>query len=38
MGPFVKAYFGEGPVDSKVLESVICFRELFRELRSAGLR
>ncbi len=38
MGPFVKAYFGDGPADPRVMESVVCFRELFRELRSGGLR
>ncbi len=37
-GPFVKAYFGEGPAEPRVLESVICFKEIFSELRGSGPR
>ena len=34
-GPFVQAYFHEGPAPSaEVVEAVQCFRELFRELRT----
>jgi hypothetical protein len=32
-GPFAKAYFGEGEVKPNVAEAVLCFKELFRELR-----
>lgn len=32
-GPFARAYFGEGEVQPNVAEAVLCFRELFRELR-----
>ncbi len=38
MGPFVRGYFGEGPVEARVLEAVVCFKELFRELRTSGLK
>jgi len=38
MGPFAKAYFGEGPTEPKVLEAVVCFRELFKDIRNAGSR
>ncbi len=37
MGPFAKAYFGQG-AEPRVVESVLCFKELFREMRNAGLR
>ena len=33
-GAFAKAYFGETPANSRVLEAVSCFRALFRELRA----
>jgi len=32
-GRFAKGYFGEDTSDTKVMEAVNCFRELFRELR-----
>ncbi len=32
-GPFARAYFGEGEVRPNVAEAVLCFKELFRELR-----
>lgn len=32
--PFVNAYFGEKQVRPEVAEAVLCFRELFRELRA----
>lgn len=32
-GPFAKGYFGEGEVRPNVAEAVLCFKELFRELR-----
>ncbi len=32
-GPFVRAYFGGGEVRPNVAEAVLCFKELFRELR-----
>jgi hypothetical protein len=38
MGQFAKAYFGQGPAEPGVVESVLCFKELFRELRTSGLR
>ncbi len=38
MGPFAKAYFGQGPAEPRVVESVLCFKELFREMRNAGLK
>jgi len=38
LGPFVKAYFGEGPADARVIESVVCFKELFKDIRNSGLR
>lgn len=34
-GKFARAYFGEDTSDTRVMESVNCFRELFRELRQA---
>jgi len=34
LGPFVKAYFGEGPADLSAAEAVNTFRALFREIRS----
>ncbi len=37
-GPFAKAYFREGPVDPAVVEALVCFKELFRDLRNADLR
>ncbi len=33
-GSFVRAYFGEGEVRPNVAEAVLCFKELFRELRT----
>ncbi len=33
LGRFVKGYFGEDTSDTRVMEAVNCFRELFRELR-----
>jgi hypothetical protein len=33
-GPFVKAYNGEPPANGRIMESVSCFRALFRELRA----
>ena len=35
MGPFVKAYFGQGPAEPRALEAVICFKELFAEIRNS---
>jgi hypothetical protein len=37
-GPFAKAYFDDGPADARALEAVVCFKELFRDIRNAGLR
>ncbi len=37
-GPFAKAYFREGTPDPRVVEAVVCFREIFRELRNSGLK
>ncbi len=37
-GTFAKAYYGEGPVDGRVMESVVCFKELFRELRASDFK
>ena len=37
-GPFVTTYFGEGPNDPHILEAVACFKELYRQIRNAGLR
>jgi hypothetical protein len=38
MGPFVATYSGKGPVDPHILEAVACFRELYRQIRNAGLQ
>ncbi|HSB17136.1 MAG TPA: family 20 glycosylhydrolase [Bryobacteraceae bacterium] len=38
MGPFVKAYFGEGETSRSAIEAALCFRELFNEIRKGGLR
>ncbi|HYK89161.1 MAG TPA: family 20 glycosylhydrolase [Acidobacteriota bacterium] len=38
LGPFAKAYFREGPADPRVVEALVCFKELFREIRNADLR
>ncbi len=38
VGPFARAYFGEGPADPGVLEAVVCFKELFSDVRKAGLK
>ena len=38
MGQFARAYLGRGAAEPRVVESVVCVRELFRELRDAGLR
>jgi hypothetical protein len=38
MGPFVKAYFGDKSAAPNVVEAVLCFKELFREIRAGGLR
>jgi len=35
LGAFVKAYYGEDTSNSRALEAVRCFRELFKELREA---
>jgi hypothetical protein len=35
MGPFVKAYFGDTSARPAVVESVLCFREVFRDIRSS---
>jgi hypothetical protein len=32
-GPFAKAYFGEDTRNINAMESVVTFRELYRELR-----
>jgi hypothetical protein len=32
-GPFARAYFGEGEIRTSAAEAVLCFKELFRELR-----
>jgi hypothetical protein len=37
-GPFAKAYFREGPADPRVVEALICFKELFRDIRNADLK
>lgn len=34
MGQFAKAYYGEGVPDVAAIESALCFRELFREIRA----
>jgi len=34
-GRFAKGYFGQDTTDTRVMEAVNCFRELFRELRRA---
>jgi hypothetical protein len=38
IGSFVKAYYGEGTPRANVVEAVVCFKELFREIRNSGLR
>ncbi len=38
VGPFARAYFGEGPADPAVLEAAVCFKELFSDIRKAGLK
>jgi len=38
MGPFVRGYFGDKTVGPSVIEAVLSFKELYREIRSAGLR
>jgi len=38
MGPFVKGYFGDKAAGPSVSEAVLSFKELFREIRAAGLR
>jgi hypothetical protein len=37
-GPFIKAYFGDKSAQPNAVEAVLCFKELFREIRSGGLR
>jgi hypothetical protein len=37
-GQFAKAYFGESPVEPRIQEVVVCFKELFRDIRNSGLR
>jgi hypothetical protein len=37
-GSFVRAYFGDAAARRNIVESVLCFKELFREIRNAGLR
>jgi hypothetical protein len=37
-GKFARGYFGEGTVEPRVAETVLTFKELFRELRNGGLR
>jgi hypothetical protein len=32
---FIKGYFGEDTTDTRVMEAVNCFRELFREMRNS---
>ena len=38
MGQFVATYSGQGPADPHVVEAVACFKELFRQIRNAGLQ
>lgn len=38
MGQFVATYLGQGPADPHVVEAVACFKELFRQIRNAGLQ
>jgi hypothetical protein len=38
MGPFVMTYSGKGPTDPHILEAVACFKELYRQIRNAGLK
>lgn len=37
-GPFIKAYFGDKSAPPNAVEAVLCFKELFRELRAGGFR
>ncbi len=37
-GPFIKAYFGDKTAAPSATEAVLCFKELFREIRAGGLR
>jgi hypothetical protein len=36
-GAFIRAYFGEGPSNTRTQEAVMCFRELFREVRASSI-
>ncbi len=37
-GPFIKAYFSDKSAPPNAVEAVLCFKELFREIRAGGLR
>ena len=36
-GAFIRAYFGEGSSNTRTQEAVMCFRELFREVRASSI-
>ena len=37
-GQFIKAYFGDKSAPPNAVEAVLCFKELFRELRAGDMR